>query len=51
LLHGGKPHTPTPHYLLDGITRRAVIGLASGRSSRTELAKTEEAFITGAAPR
>ncbi|HEX3486723.1 MAG TPA: branched-chain amino acid aminotransferase [Micropepsaceae bacterium] len=53
----GKLHTPTPDCFLDGITRRAVIGLAKQRQIPVherairpeELAGFDECFITGTA--
>jgi branched-chain amino acid aminotransferase len=53
----GHLHTPTPDCFLDGITRQAVIGLASKRQIPVheraihpdELAAFEECFITGTA--
>jgi branched-chain amino acid aminotransferase len=57
LLQDGKLHTPTPDCFLDGLTRRAVIGLAQARGIEVierailpeELARTQEIFITGTA--
>jgi branched-chain amino acid aminotransferase len=53
----GVLHTPTPDCFLDGITRRAVMGLAKARDIKVveraimpnELAKTQEVFVTGTA--
>jgi branched-chain amino acid aminotransferase len=53
----GELHTPTPDCFLDGITRRAVMGLANARQIKVieraimpdELAKTQEVFVTGTA--
>jgi branched-chain amino acid aminotransferase len=53
----GVLHTPTPDCFLDGITRRAVIGLAKQRGLKVieraifpqELSDFEECFITGTA--
>jgi branched-chain amino acid aminotransferase len=53
----GVLHTPVPDCFLDGITRKAVIGLAAGRQIPVqerairpeELADFEECFITGTA--
>ena len=53
----GVLHTPTPDCFLDGITRRAVIGLAKQRGLKVieraimpeELAEFSECFITGTA--
>lgn len=53
----GVLHTPTPDCFLDGITRRAVMGLAKGRGVEIqeraiqpeELEGFEECFITGTA--
>ena len=53
----GVLHTPTPDCFLDGITRRAVIGLARARGIEVveraimpdELATFDEMFITGTA--
>lgn len=53
----GKLHTPTPDCFLDGITRKAVIGLAQARQipvvvraiQPEEMAGFEECFITGTA--
>ena len=54
---GGALHTPTPDCFLDGITRRAVIGLAKARQIAVierailpeELAQADEVFLTGTA--
>lgn len=56
-LKDGVLHTPTPDCFLDGITRRAVIGLARDRGieivERTilpdELGSADEIFVTGTA--
>lgn len=53
----GKLHTPTPDCFLDGITRRAVIGMAKARGIDVieraimpeELSGFEECFLTGTA--
>ncbi len=53
----GKLHTPTPDCFLDGITRRAVVGLARRRQIPVierailpdELAQVSEVFLTGTA--
>lgn len=53
----GKLHTPTPDCFLDGITRRAVIGMAKARGLEVierpimpeEMAGFEECFLTGTA--
>ena len=53
----GELHTPTPDCFLNGITRKTVIGLAQKRGIHvveraimpSELAKAEEAFLTGSA--
>jgi len=53
----GELHTPKPDCFLDGITRRAVIGLARARQLKVveraimpgELAKAQEVFVTGSA--
>ena len=53
----GRLHTPTPDCFLDGITRRAVIGLARDRQIQVverailpeEMAGFDEAFLTGTA--
>jgi branched-chain amino acid aminotransferase len=53
----GALHTPTPDCFLDGITRRAVMGLAKARQIKVveraimpdELAKAQEVFVTGTA--
>ena len=53
----GKLHTPTPDCFLDGITRRAVIGLARRRQmivieramQPEELDQVSEVFLTGSA--
>ncbi|HZD26842.1 MAG TPA: branched-chain amino acid aminotransferase [Alphaproteobacteria bacterium] len=53
----GKLHTPTPDCFLDGITRRAVIGLARARGIEIveraimpeEMAGATECFLTGTA--
>jgi branched-chain amino acid aminotransferase len=53
----GVLHTPTPDCFLDGITRRAVMGLAKARQIKVieraimpeELTKAQEIFITGSA--
>jgi branched-chain amino acid aminotransferase len=57
LLPDGRLHTPTPDCFLDGITRRAVIGLAGARGLEVveraifpeELAQAREVFLTGTA--
>ncbi len=57
LAKDGVLHTPTPDCFLDGITRRAVIGLAEKRGIKVveraimpdELGTFEEAFISGTA--
>ena len=57
LVQDGVLHTPTPDFFLDGITRRTVIGLAKERGyevvqrtiAPSELAKTQEVFLTGTA--
>jgi branched-chain amino acid aminotransferase len=57
LVQDGVLHTPTPDFFLDGITRRTVIGLAKDRGyevvqrtiAPSELAKTQEVFLTGTA--
>lgn len=57
LVIDGELHTPTPDCFLDGITRRAVIGLAKARGLKVierpimpeELAKAQEVFVTGTA--
>lgn len=54
---GGALHTPTPDCFLDGITRRAVIGLAERRGIEVveraiwpeELESFEQMFVTGTA--
>ena len=56
-VQNGVLHTPTPDCFLDGITRRAVIGLAKQRGLKVieraimpqELADFSECFITGTA--
>lgn len=53
----GELHTPKPDCFLDGITRRAVIGLAKSRGLKVveraimpaELATAQEVFVTGTA--
>ncbi|HXP74992.1 MAG TPA: branched-chain amino acid aminotransferase [Stellaceae bacterium] len=53
----GALHTPTPDCFLDGITRRAVMGLARARQIKVveraimpeELGKAQEVFLTGSA--
>jgi branched-chain amino acid aminotransferase len=53
----GVLHTPTPDCFLDGITRRAVMGLAKARQIKVveraimpdELAAAQEVFVTGTA--
>jgi branched-chain amino acid aminotransferase len=53
----GVLHTPAPDCFLDGITRRAVMGLAKARQIKVieraimpeELAKAQEVFVTGTA--
>jgi branched-chain amino acid aminotransferase len=53
----GKLHTPTPDCFLDGITRRAVIGMAKARGLEVierpimpeEMSGFEECFLTGTA--
>ena len=53
----GELHTPKPDCFLDGITRRAVIGLAKTRGLKVveraimpaELGKAQEVFVTGTA--
>ena len=53
----GVLHTPTPDCFLDGITRRAVMGLATARQIKVvergimpdELARAQEVFVTGTA--
>jgi len=53
----GELHTPTPDCFLDGITRRAVMGLARARQIKVveraimpdELGKAQEVFLTGTA--
>jgi branched-chain amino acid aminotransferase len=53
----GVLHTPTPDCFLDGITRRAVMGLAKARQIKVveraimpeELGKAQEVFVTGTA--
>jgi len=53
----GELHTPTPDCFLDGITRRAVIGLARDRQIKVveraimpeELGRAQEVFLTGSA--
>ncbi len=53
----GRLHTPTPDCFLDGITRRAVIGLAAARGIEVierhvrpeELLEADEIFVTGTA--
>ena len=53
----GEIHTPTPDCFLDGITRRAVMGLARERGYNIieraimpdELSKADEIFVTGTA--
>ena len=53
----GVLHTPTPDCFLDGITRRAVMGLAKARQIKVveraimpeELATAQEVFVTGTA--
>ena len=53
----GVLHTPTPDCFLDGITRRAVMGLAKARQIKVveraimpqELGKAQEVFLTGTA--
>jgi branched-chain amino acid aminotransferase len=57
LVQDGVIHTPTPDCFLDGITRRAVIGLAKAQGHEVveraimpdELAHTDEFFVTGTA--
>ena len=57
MVKGGEIHTPIPDCFLDGITRRAVIGLAKKRGYKViervimpeELADAEEVFLTGTA--
>ncbi len=57
LVMNGEVHTPTPDCFLDGITRRAVIGMAKARQMKVveraimpeELAKASEVFLTGTA--
>lgn len=57
LVINGEVHTPTPDCFLDGITRRAVIGMARARQMKVveraimpeELAKASEVFLTGTA--
>ncbi len=57
LVKGGELHTPIPDCFLDGITRRAVIGLARDRGIAIhervvmpdELAGADEIFVTGTA--
>ncbi len=57
LVIDGALHTPTPDCFLDGITRRAVMGLARARQLKVieraimpaELAKAQEVFLTGTA--
>ncbi|HEX3973870.1 MAG TPA: branched-chain amino acid aminotransferase [Stellaceae bacterium] len=53
----GVLHTPTPDCFLDGITRRAVMGLAKARQIKVieraimpdELGQAQEVFVTGTA--
>ncbi len=53
----GELHTPTPDCFLDGITRRAVMGLAKNRQIKVveraimpeELGRAQEVFLTGTA--
>jgi branched-chain amino acid aminotransferase len=53
----GALHTPTPDCFLDGITRRAVMGLAKARQIKVieraimpdELKQAQEVFVTGTA--
>jgi branched-chain amino acid aminotransferase len=53
----GELHTPTPDCFLDGITRRAVMGLARARQMKVveraimpeELGRAQEVFLTGSA--
>ena len=53
----GELHTPTPDCFLDGITRRAVIGLANARQIKvierpmmpSEMGRAQEVFVTGTA--
>jgi branched-chain amino acid aminotransferase len=53
----GELHTPTPDCFLDGITRRAVMGLAKARQIKVveraimpeELKRAREVFVTGTA--
>src|SRR5579863_3564232 len=53
----GELHTPTPDCFLDGITRRAVMGLAEARRIKvieraimpSELVRAQEIFVTGTA--
>jgi len=57
LVMNGEIHTPTPDCFLDGITRRAVIGLAKGRGIKVieravwpdDLKTADEVFVTGTA--
>jgi branched-chain amino acid aminotransferase len=57
LVKNGEIHTPTPDCFLDGITRRAVMGLARDRGYTIheraimpdELAGADEIFVTGTA--
>ncbi|MEW2524988.1 branched-chain amino acid transaminase [Streptomyces sp. NPDC047071] len=57
LVRGGQLHTPPPECVLDGITRRTVIGLAHGLGlpvverhlDPAELDRAEEVFLTGTA--
>ena len=57
LVMNGEIHTPTPDCFLDGITRRAVIGLAKDRGIKVieravwpdDLKKADEVFVTGTA--
>ena len=57
LVMDGVIHTPKPDCFLDGITRRAVIGLARKRGYQIveraimpeELSRTDEVFVTGTA--
>jgi branched-chain amino acid aminotransferase len=53
----GELHTPTPDCFLDGITRRAVMGMARARQIKVveraimpeELGRAQEVFLTGTA--